>query len=56
MICFGWLTRGETVVIPADGLGTGLAELPTRAPKIFAFIEANIQALANNAETIKHED
>jgi hypothetical protein len=56
MICFGWLTRGETVVIPADGLGTGLAELPTRAPKIFAFIEANIKALTNHAETVKHED
>jgi hypothetical protein len=47
---------GKTVVVPTDGLGTGLAELPTRAPKIFAFIENRIAMLANNATTINHED
>lgn len=39
------LASGKNVVIPADGLGTGLAELPTRAPKIHAFIEAGISSL-----------
>ena len=27
------------IVLPEDGLGTGLAELPTRAPRTFAFLE-----------------
>lgn len=39
------LTVGKDVVIPADGLGTGLAQLPTRAPKIHAWIKAEIVAL-----------
>jgi hypothetical protein len=44
-----WLARDCDVVIPADGLGTGLADLPTRAPKIHAYIESRIQALCNLA-------
>lgn len=39
------LSMGCNVIIPADGLGTGLAELPTRAPKLHAMIEAAIAAL-----------
>jgi hypothetical protein len=39
------LSAGQNVVIPADGLGTGLAELPTRAPKLHAMIEAAIEGL-----------
>lgn len=39
------LAAGRNVVIPADGLGTGLAELPTRAPKIHAMIQATIEGL-----------
>jgi hypothetical protein len=38
------LSVGRNVVIPSDGLGTGLAELPTRAPKLHA-IEAAIEGL-----------
>lgn len=30
-----WAERPKFVVIPEDGLGTGLAELPWRAPRIF---------------------
>ncbi len=40
------LAEGRNVVIPADGLGTGLAELPTRAPKLHAAIQASIAALS----------
>jgi nucleoid DNA-binding protein len=36
------LAEGRDVVIPTDGLGTGLAELPQRAPKIHAYIESKI--------------
>lgn len=39
------LARGHHVAIPLDGLGTGLAELPRRAPLIHARIEALIEAL-----------
>jgi hypothetical protein len=41
------MDAGRNVAIPADGLGTGLAELPTRAPKLHAMIEAAIAALEN---------
>ena len=33
------LKAGGTVVWPADGIGTGLAELPRRAPQIWADLE-----------------
>lgn len=39
------LDAGRNVVIPAAGLGTGLAELPTRAPKLHAMIETAIASL-----------
>lgn len=29
---------GGAVVIPLDGLGTGLSELPQRAPRIYAYL------------------
>lgn len=34
------LSQGKTVVVPEDGIGTGLAQLPRRAPKLDAFIKA----------------
>lgn len=37
------LAAGKTVVIPADGLGTGLAMLPDVAPKINAYIVGRIR-------------
>lgn len=42
------LDAGRNVVIPADGLGTGLAELPVRAPKLHAMIETAIAELETN--------
>lgn len=33
------LDRGRTVVVPADGVGTGLSRLPQYAPHLDAFIE-----------------
>ena len=39
------LRNGRRVVIPEDGLGTGLAELPVRAPRLHAWIEAEIAGL-----------
>jgi hypothetical protein len=39
------LKAGKDVVIPADGLGTGKAELPSRAPDIYSYIEGCIFVL-----------
>lgn len=39
------LAAGRHVVIPADGLGTGLAELPTRAPRIHRYIQDRLALL-----------
>ena len=39
------LRAGRSVAIPADGLGTGRAELATRAPRIAAAIAARIARL-----------
>jgi hypothetical protein len=39
------LDDSRDVVIPADGLGTGLADLPRRAPRIYREIEERIAAL-----------
>ena len=36
-----------TVAIPADGLGTGMSQLPERAPKTLVFIESMILTVAN---------
>lgn len=41
------LDHGGKVVWPEDGIGTGLAELETRAPRIFAYIETARAFLEN---------
>lgn len=33
------LVRGQLVILPEDGLGTGLSELPQRAPKTYEALE-----------------
>jgi hypothetical protein len=43
---FKHVTEGGIVVIPSDGLGTGLSELPTRAPKCFKFLERMLEQLS----------
>ncbi len=42
---FSHVRAGGLVIIPADGLGTGLSELPTRAPKIDAHLRYRIEML-----------
>lgn len=32
------LRRNGTVIVPLDGIGTGLSELPTRAPKVYEYL------------------
>ncbi|MCC3156095.1 hypothetical protein LJ737_02545 [Hymenobacter sp. 15J16-1T3B] len=42
---FDHLRAGGHVVLPEDGLGTGLAELPTRAPRTFAYLQEQLHQL-----------
>ncbi len=39
------IEKGNDFVIPADGIGTGLAELPRRAPLIAKLIDERIERL-----------
>jgi hypothetical protein len=38
---------GGVVVIPADGLGTGLSQLPERAPRVAAYLDNRLKFLAS---------
>lgn len=42
---FEALQRGQVVVWPADGIGTGIAGLPARAPQTLQFINTLIDSL-----------
>jgi len=42
------LAEGRTIYVPLDGLGTGLSELPTRAPKLHHHIIARFAELAGD--------
>ena len=39
---------GKTIVIPADGIGTGKAMLKENAPKLFAYLQQELNKLKNN--------
>ena len=39
------INRGKNIIIPKDGIGTGLSQLPRRAPKIYKYIEDGIRKL-----------
>ena len=38
-------TKYTTLVIPKDGVGTGLSKLPEKAPRTFKYIEMKLNAL-----------
>ncbi|UOQ75410.1 hypothetical protein MUN84_11830 [Hymenobacter sp. 5516J-16] len=40
------LATGGTVVLPEDGLGTGLAQLQQRAPQTFAYLTQALESLS----------
>lgn len=51
------LNMGKTIVIPADGIGTGKAELEKRAPKLFEYLQNKLEELKNmQTETESEED
>lgn len=39
------LCAGKTVVFPLDGIGTGLSDLPNKAPKTYAYLENYVNLL-----------
>lgn len=41
------LTGYSGLVVPLDGLGSGLAELDIRAPKLFAYLNSKILTIGN---------
>jgi hypothetical protein len=49
------LKQGYKVVIPTDGVGTGLAQLPTRAPKIHDYINRKIEELESLTKQVDKE-
>lgn len=51
-MAFAWLAAGGEVVVPKDGIGTGLAQLDVRAPKILDYINDRLKKLEYFAETI----
>ena len=43
---YSWRPKWKAVVIPADGLGTGLSRLPENAPNLITYIDQRIEQLA----------
>lgn len=41
--------KGGILVMPLDGLGTGLSELPTRAPRTHAYLTERLRSLIDSA-------
>lgn len=39
------IAEGKFVVFPDDGIGTGMAELPTRAPAVAKYLERKLEEL-----------
>ena len=37
--------NGKTIIIPADGLGPGLSEMPTRCPKLYRLLRSYVETL-----------
>lgn len=50
------LKEGREVVIPVAGLGTGLSQLPQRAPKIFAFLRQCVSFAERLGKEVRYED
>ncbi len=51
-----WLGIGKTVIWPEDGIGTGLADLPNKAPKLWTILETMREALFDQYYAGRIED
>ena len=45
------LKNGKTIVIPSNGIGTGLARLEQKAPKTFTFLQKSLSAVEQYANS-----
>lgn len=50
------LVSGMTIVIPQSGIGTGRAELSSRAPKLAAILARNLETLVHVAALARPKD
>lgn len=48
--------EGKTIVIPSDGIGTGLSDLPNRAPKTFQYLRKKLKNLIAFAKQYDETD
>lgn len=48
-------SKYDTLVIPQQGLGTGLSDLPKRAPETFAFLKKKISTIVDVIDPGKSE-
>ncbi|QIG71344.1 hypothetical protein EVB94_237 [Rhizobium phage RHph_TM40] len=53
---FDHILAGGTVVCPMAKLGSGMSELPTRAPKLYRYIEYKISELGRLGNMIREVD
>ncbi len=53
---FEKVKRGGVVIWPTDGIGTGLSELPQRAPSTFEYLETKLAALIKMGELNDKEE
>lgn len=47
---------GKTIVIPADGIGTGKAMLKEKAPKLFEYLQQELNKLKGNQQNLTAKD
>lgn len=52
---FDKVKTGGIVIWPSDGIGTGLSELPQRAPSTFAYLEQKLAALIKTGRMFDKE-
>lgn len=52
---FDKVKTGGIVIWPTDGIGTGLSELPQRAPSTFAYLEQKLAALIKTGRMFDKE-
>lgn len=50
------IKKGVTVVIPAAGIGTGLAKLEEKAPKTFKFLQGSLKAIEKYVNEFEEVD
>lgn len=47
MVVYAHLRKGGIVVVPSDGIGTGLSEMGNRCPKTLGYLQNKIDNMSN---------